>query len=203
MKNEDNLCLGYIIIASRVPQTKRGHRNRPTEYNKYFKIRGVDKIQYSVEDGQGRPLEVTLNTNVSVFSFYDDEGTAPFSLYVSDKHYNRSADLLNWQGHFALITNFERFLYFTGMKAKNLFCRKSLGHFMRQDALALHTSSANGRASRTPSTLCLHLEKTIMFMNVRFQQRMPFLISADCEPLCTPHNETWGQSQFYSEHVPC
>ena len=32
---------------------------------------------------------------------------------------------------------------------------------------------------------------------------MPFVISADCEALCTPHDEKRSESKFYSHHVPC
>ena len=44
---------------------------------------------------------------------------------------------------------------------------------------------------------------TITFINVRFQQRMPFVIYADWEELCTPHDEQRGESQFYSHQVHC
>ena len=159
VKNEDNRCFGYSIIASRVSQTKTRNRNRPTEYD-LFQNQVLDKIQYSVEDNQVLALEVTQKTNISIISFYGDEGTAPFPLSVSYKDYNQSADVLFWQGHFARITNFERFLYgMTRMKTKKCFCRKCLRHFMSEDALDRETSSAIARTSRTQSTLCLHLEK--------------------------------------------
>ena len=120
MKKKDNRCFRYSIFASRVPQDKSRDRNRPTEYNKYFKTIGVEKLQYPEEANKGHALEETLKTNISDLSFYDDEGKARFPLYVYDKPYNRIVDLLFWQGHFALITNFERFLYdITRMRVKN------------------------------------------------------------------------------------
>ena len=39
-------------------------------------------------------------------------------------------------------------------------------------------------------------------MNVLFQHRMPFVLYADCEALCTPHDEKRVDSKFYSHHVP-
>ena len=204
VKNEDNRCFGYSIIASRVPQDENRHRNRPTVYDKHFQSMGLDKLQYPVEPNQVPALEVTLKTNISLFSFYDDEGKARFPLYVSDKHYNRSVDLLYWQGHFALITNFERFLYdITRMRVKKWFCRSCFGHFMSEDALGRHHLFCNRpKFSNTIYTLPPPGTK-IKFMNVRFQQRVPFVIYPDCEALCTPHDEKRGESQFYSHHVPC
>ena len=79
----------------------------------------LDNVQYSLEPKQVKALEDTLKTNISVFSYSNDEGKAVFTLYVSEKHYNRNVDLLYWQWHFAFITNFERFIYdITRIKSK-------------------------------------------------------------------------------------
>ena len=32
---------------------------------------------------------------------------------------------------------------------------------------------------------------------------MPFVIYADCEALCTPHDKKRGVSKFYSHHISC
>ena len=131
-------------------------RNRATAYYNYFKIHGLDKIHYPVEPNQVHPLEDKLPTNISLFSFYDDELNARFPLYVSEKEYNRSVDLLYWQGHFALIKDFASILYnITRMRVKIWFCRKCFVHFMREDALDRHHLFCNLPTSRTPSTSCL------------------------------------------------
>ena len=39
-------------------------------------------------------------------------------------------------------------------------------------------------------------------MNLRFQQRMPFLNYADCEALFTAHDVIRSESQFYSQILP-
>ena len=145
----------------------------------------------------------TLKTNISVFSFYDDERKARVPLYVSDENYNRSADLLYWQGHFALITNFERFLYeITRMNARKWFCRKSFEHFMSEDAVDPHHPFCKPTNFSITIYTLPPARTTIRFRNLRFHQRMPFVINADCEALCTPHEEKRGESQFYSHHLP-
>ena len=74
---------------------------------------------------------------------------------------------------------------------------------MSEDALDRHNRFCNRpNFSNTIFTLPPP-GTTIKFMNVRFQQRVPFVIYADCEALCTPHDEKRGKSQFYSHHVPC
>ena len=83
----------------------KGRRNRPRDYDDHFMTNNLQRINYPVEPNQVPALEDTQKTNISVYSFYDGEGKARFPLYVSDKHSDRSADFLYWQGHFALITN--------------------------------------------------------------------------------------------------
>ena len=97
MKNGDNRCFGYSIIASSVTQDENRHLNRPTVFNNEFQSMGLDKFQYPVEPNQVTGLEFILKRYISVFSFSDDEDKARFPLYLSDKHYNRRVDLLYWQ----------------------------------------------------------------------------------------------------------
>ena len=141
-------------------------------------------IHYQVEPNEAPALELTLKTNISDFSFYDVEGKARFPWFVSDKHNIRSVDLLYWEGHFALLTNFERFLYdLTRMRVKKWFCRKCFWYFISEDALDhQHLFCNRPNLSNTIYTL-LPPGTTMKFMNLRFQQRMPFLIYADCEAL--------------------
>ena len=155
VRNTDNRCFGYSILASRV--IRRGTRNRPGDYDDHFVTNNLHRIHYPVEPNQVPEHEVTLKTNISVFSFYDDEGKARFPLYVSDKHYNRSVDFLFWQGHFALIINFDRFLYdIHRIRVKKLICRKCFGHLMIEDALDRQHLLCNRKNSRKPSKLWLH-----------------------------------------------
>ena len=159
---------------------KNRNRNRPIQYNDHLKILGLDKIQYPVEPDQVHALEDPLKTNLSIFSFYEDEGKARFPLYVSYKHKNWSVDLLYWQGRFALITNFERFLYdIRRMIAKKWFSRRCFGHFMSEPALDRHQLFCNRTNFSNTIFMLPPPGTTIMFMNVRFQQRVPFMIYAE------------------------
>ena len=149
-------------------------------------------------------IEDTLKTNISVLTCYDHDGKARFPLYVSDNYYNRRADLLYWPRHIAFITKFERFLYnITRIRVKKWFSRTGFGHLMSEDSLDRHHLFCN-RTNISKSIYTLPPpETTIRFRNVRFQQRLPFLIYADCEALCTPQEVKRRESQFYSHHFPC
>ena len=89
------------------------------------------------------------------------------------------------------------------MKAKKWFCRKCFGHFMSEEKLDRHHLFCNRRNFSNTIYTLPPPGTTIKFLNVRIQQRMPLVIYADCEALCTPHDEKRGESQFSWHHVPC
>ena len=84
VKNSDNRCFGYNILASRI--SLKGSRNQPRDYDDHILTNTLHRIHHPVEPNQVPALEETLKTHISVFSFYDDERKARFPLYVSDKH---------------------------------------------------------------------------------------------------------------------
>ena len=166
VKNNDNRCFGYSLLASLIQM--KGSRNRPDPYNQHFKSFHLDEIEYPVEPNKVPEIEEKLRIKISIFSFFDDEGQGRFPLYVSEKDYGIKIDLLYWRGHFALITNFERFLAdITRSKVKKYFCRQCFGHFKGQAALERHQLFCN-RPNFSNSIYTLPPpDSTIKFNNVR------------------------------------
>ena len=67
-------------------------------HTKHFRIVELDKVHYPVQPNHVPALEHTLKTNISVFSFDNNEVKAHFPLYVSDTDSDRSVELLYWLG---------------------------------------------------------------------------------------------------------
>lgn len=67
----------------------------------------LDTVEYPVSPLQMNEMEQHLQTNIHLFSFFDDEGRARYLMYVSRSDFPRSVDLLYWHGHYAWIKNFE------------------------------------------------------------------------------------------------
>ena len=204
VKNSDERCFGYSILAKLEPIT-RGSRNQAFDYNRHFQTHGLADLNYPVAPSAVPGLEEQLGLQINIFSFFDDEGKGRYPLYVSKKsHLSPAIDLLYWDGHYALITDFEKLLYdITKMKVRKYICRQCFGHFVSQDRLTKHQLFCS-RADFNPSIFTLPPPGTILkYKNIRYQQRVPFVVYADSESICLPHDVHKKESHFYAHHVVC
>ena len=202
VKNDDNRCFGFSLLAFLVPQATNRFRAEPLR--EFFDQYGLDDITYPVAPNQVPELEDRLHLNISIFSFFDDVGKARFPMYVSRKNFEKSVDLLYWNGHYALITSFERFLAdITKSKVQKVFCRHCFGHFKGAEALQRHQLFCNRPNFSSTIYTLPPPDTSIEFRNVRYQQRVPFVVYADCEAICAPNKEKHRRSLFYSHHLPC
>ena len=108
VKNQDNRCFGYSVLAQIHEVAKV--RNRASSYNDFFDQHGLATLHYPVAPQDVPAIEEQLEININIFSFFDDEGKGRYPLYVSKKEHPRSIDLLYWNEHYALITSFERLM---------------------------------------------------------------------------------------------
>ena len=132
IKNTDNRCFGYAILAHLHPTKK--NPSYPIWYNKFFKQHGLDKITYPVTIDQIPEIEKKLNLRINVFSFFDDEGKGRFPKYIGEEgNYNDEVNLLYWNEHYALISQFSRFIAdIHWSHRKKEFCKKYFGVFNRK-----------------------------------------------------------------------
>jgi hypothetical protein len=202
VQNTDNRCFGYSLLAALEPAN--GARNRASRYDLHFAKHGLDEIQYPVSPNEVPAIEDKVHININVFSFFDDEGKGRYPLYASKKANDRSVDLLYWHGHYALITSFERFLSdITKSHTQKLICRQCFGHFKSEDALTTHQLFCSRPNFITTIYLLPPPDTELRFKNVRYQQRTPFVIYADCECICAPHEKEVKSTRFYTHHVAC
>ena len=140
VKNNDNRCFGYSILAAIINLDKNGHQTRASKYDEWFHYYGLDSVNYPIQPADISRVEDQLQININLFSFFDDEGKERFPMYVSRKQYIRTIDLLYWKEHYAWLKNFERFLYdVTKHKAKKYVCRRCFAHFPKKDSLHNHS----------------------------------------------------------------
>ena len=94
--------------------------------------------------------------------------------------------MLYWLGQFALITNIERFLYdITRVSVKNVFCLNCFGHFLSELAFDRHQVVINRPNFTNTNNTFAPPGTPIKFMKLRLEKRVPFVILADCEAVCT------------------
>ena len=110
IKNIDNRCFGYAILYCIDPPIIVGRdKNRPTLYTQQMFIRNhLDDLPYPIKPNDVAIYEDRIQTNINVYSFFDDEGKARHPLFISKKNHPRTANLLYWNEHYAPINNYSR-----------------------------------------------------------------------------------------------
>jgi hypothetical protein len=200
--NNDDRCFGYSLLAHLMPLN--GVRNRAQRYNPYFERFNLADLQYPVEPRDVPSIEDRLELCINIFSFFDDEGKGRFPLYVSKKQYQSSVDLLYWDGHYALITSFDRLMCdVTRMKVRKFICRRCFGHFSSEQAYETHQFFCS-QPNFQHSIFTLPAPNTVLkYSNIRYQQRVPFVIYADTECICLPDGHRVKRTKFQTHHAPC
>ena len=61
-----------------------------------FERNNLDDLPYPIIPSNVFNYEDLLQTNINVFSFFDDEGKARYPMFISRKNYARWANLLYW-----------------------------------------------------------------------------------------------------------
>ena len=138
VKNTDERCFGYAILSALHQATF--HVCRPSHYDRFFAEHAeLNQLTYPVETDQFERVEQRIGIPFNVFTFYDDQGQARYPLYISNLDSDAAIDLLFWNGHFAWIKSFTRFL---GDQNTNghirYFCKRCFGRLTTHDALKNH-----------------------------------------------------------------
>ena len=137
-------------------------------------------IEFPVKEKDFKKIEVQNNICINVFCY---ENEMVFPIYVSDKKFESSIDLLllinDDKSHYVYIKDFDRFMFHkTKNKNKKLFCRSCLQCFSSKNVLIEYKEnclSINGKQSGK-------LEEGITkFENYFKQIPVPFKIYVDFE----------------------
>ena len=203
VKNNDNRCFGYAILAALHPQDQ--NPNRPILYDPYFQQHNLHTLTYPVANDKLAEVERHIGIAINVYGFYDDLGLARYPIYVSNMNAARQVDLLYWNNHYAWIKNFSSFMFdFKNThKGKTFWCKRCLGHFCREESLILHKQYCS-RENYDKVMYTLPPEGVqLSFINQRYQQKIPFVVYADFECITESTNRQTAHSTFYQNHIPC
>ena len=205
VKNRDNRCFGYALLASLEPSAH--NQNNPRSYNQHFAKHPLDSLTYPVKPSDIPAIESNLPFAINVFGFDDDVGRSRFPIYVSPKTDLPVIDLIYWNEHYALITKFNTFLCdikkFTGHQQ---FCRRCFGNFWKESALVNHQRYCLGFNGCKTNIRMPPENSKCEFKNIKNQLKCPFVIYADFECLLPP-NPTQagarpGKTVPTQKHIP-
>ena len=205
--NKDERCFGYAILSA-LHEPNRNPQ-RPSNYNHLFARHGLEKIQYPVAPQKMPTIEDQLQISINIYSFVGEDGTDLYGFYVSKKKFSIHIDLLYWENHYAWIKNFSRFACgSTKHNGQMHYCKQCLSHFQTEDYLKRHLLHCE-REEFSQESIHLPAPGTnLKFNHIRFQQKQPIVIYADCESILEASNkETKRNSnistKFYQHHIPC
>ena len=84
IRNNDERCFGYSVLAALLPYDPNNHPYRPLRYSDAnFAEHGLDAIEYPVSPIDLSRIEKQLNLSINVIGFYDDDEKARYTIYCS------------------------------------------------------------------------------------------------------------------------
>ena len=143
--NEDNRCFGYALLSCLESVSEyKFCRNSTLAYDRYFEKYKLDTLQYPVELCHIINIEQQLKIALNVYGYYDDKGHERYPIYVSDSKFETTIDLFYWEGRYAWIRNFSRFMAGTTTGKCKETCRRCLERFKTETTLLKHAPQCKG-----------------------------------------------------------
>ena len=207
VQNKDERCFGYALLSALHPAASGTHGYRSTTYDKYFAEHPeLADLEYPVLVDQLQDVERQIHIAFNVFSFHDDEGRARYPLYLSSDNPDTAIDLLFWNGHFAWIKNFSRFLADQSSNGHvHCYCKRCFGRFTSESVFRQHQTICQSMDGVRQIYTMPEEGTQLEFRNMRYQVKFPFTVYADFEALTTPHTRTdpaVDMKNCVQKHIP-
>ena len=209
MKNEDNECFRWCHIRLLNPQDKNPQRIKKSD-KEYINKLDYSGIEFPVTTKQYNKIEKQNEININVFGY---ENKQPYPIFVSKEKYDRHMNLLliteNDNKHYALIEDFNRFMFNqTKYEGRKHFCMHCLQCFSSERVVNNHKDNCI-QVNGTQAVKMLDKDNNISkFNNFHKQQPVPFVIYADFEAItekisgCQPNNDK-SYTETYQKHTDC
>ena len=91
IQNKDNRCFGYemLYFLERANALKK-HNHRPALYtDEMFERHIWQNLPYPIGPSAVSNCEDIMQINITLFSFFDDEGKARYPMFISQQNYPR------------------------------------------------------------------------------------------------------------------
>ena len=143
--NEDNRIFGYALISCFESQNKF-FGSSEIECDRHFIKYKLDTLQYPVELCDIGGIEQRIKVAINVYGYYDDKSHKRYPIYISDHKFDTQIDLFYWEGRYAWIKNFSRFMSgaTSTNQGKRVHCRRCLQGFKSESTQAKHLPFCKG-----------------------------------------------------------
>ena len=209
IKNNDNKCFMWSILAALHPVTRKNAPERLRHYEQFQNELNLEGIDFPVAIHQVNKFEKQNNISVNVVGF---ENNLLFPIHVTKERFDTHVNLLLYSEgnarHYCLIKNLNKLLYSQNRhKAQMFYCRYCFHGFIREDLLGDHQLHCSQHG---PQRIELPREEnsTLFFKDYHKQLKVPFVIYADFESLTTKidsvePNPNKSFTEKYQHHQPC
>ena len=203
IKNEDEYCFKWAVLAHLHPIGHKDNPNRVSKYKDYESTLDWSGILFPTPLTDVPKFEKKNNISVNVFGFENGE---VFPLLITKNSFETHINLLlisdGTRRHFCLIKNMSRLL---GDRTKHnglhYYCTYCMHGFTKEKLLKDHQENCS---RNTPQKIKLpdESEKWLKFKNHAIGLKVPFVIYADFECFLEPCSESTDKTEKYQKHVP-
>ena len=205
IKNYDNQCFKWCILAHLYPVNRNNNPNNIRHYKKILHKLNFDNISFPVKLTDIKRFEQLNAMTINVYGF--QETIQP--LYISNYNNEPRINLFYYNNHYSLIRDFQRLMYSQREHKGALhFCDRCLFPFYNVERLAQHQQYCYPNSSPQAITMPQGDEAVLKFKNINRTHRIPFMLYADFECIteklqtCEPSKEK-SFSIKYQKHTPC
>ena len=192
IKNTDNKCFLWSILAALHPVHWRDAAYRVEKYVKYERELNMSGIDFPVGLKDIQKFEALNNISINVYT-YRNKKIYPLSITESERGFHVNLLILTKSNkhHYCLIRDFDRLCSNSNRRAtKKYFCPFCIRPQYNQFKLNLHLELCR---KHQPTRISLAHHKTLGFTNYRFNLKVPYVIYGDFECFITRE----------AKHVPC
>ena len=214
IKNDDQKCFQWCVLASLHPVDYTNHPERVSKYHPYENELNMNGIEYPVSLIGIERFERQNDININVYGL-NEEDCSIFPKRISERDVARHhVDLLYMshgeEGHYLLIRNFSRLVgrQMSRHHRQMHFCRRCLHGCTTEEILGKHMERCknhNAQRVKMPEPE----ENIVSFKSTEKQLRLPFIIYADFESILC-RNESDEQRNLeqswthkYQTHKAC
>ncbi len=210
IKNDDDLCFAWSILAQLYPIERNLSRNHPRYYLQHLTKLNLKGLKFPLAVSDVKKFE-RLNPSISVNVFaFEGRGNYVYPVHVTsfkqrDHHVNLMLLTKKNKSHYVLITNMSRLLCDrTHYKGEYYYCDYCLHGFIRQDLLDTHLKDCK-QLGFQKVRLPRNDEKWLSFKSVEKQLPVPVIVYADFESYTTKIQRVTKENVSfdpYEMHVP-
>jgi hypothetical protein len=204
IKNDDNKCFMWCILAALHPVTKNSER--VSKYKKYENELKFDGITFPIKKSDIPKIEKMNNLGVNVFA---NEGNEIYTLIATKMKEIPQERIINLfyikgdedQSHYCLVKNLSRLLSraISDHKSKTHICPRCHIYFSVQHKLDQHIEECG---KHNPVVFNKPKIDYNEFINIKHGQKIPYVIYADFESIIEKYttasdnpNKSWTEKQ--------